>query len=76
MTYHPRFHNLTAIIKNYFTFLYAEERVKRVFTLAPFVSFRSGYSLRNYLVRAKVYPLIWEKVHFVVGRADAKLVAT
>ena len=61
VTYHPRFHNLSAIMRTYFKFLYAEEKVKRVFT---FVSFRSGYSLRNHLVRAKMYPLIREKVTF------------
>ena len=54
VTYPPRFLNLSAIVIKYFTFLYAEEKVKRVFTPAPFVSFRSGYSLRNHLVRAKV----------------------
>ena len=64
VTHHPRFHNLSTIIRKYFTFLYAEEKVKRVFTPAPFVSFRSGYSLRNHLVRAKVYPLIREKGTF------------
>ena len=49
VTYHPRSHNLTAIIRKYFTFLYAEERVKRIFAPAPFVSFRSPCSLRNHL---------------------------
>ena len=52
VTYHPRFHNLSAITRKYFTFLYAEEKIKRVFTPALFVSFCSGYSLRNHLVRA------------------------
>ena len=75
-TYHPRFHNLSAIIRKYFTFVCSEEKVKRGFTPASFVSFRFGYSLRNHLVRAKVYPLVREKIHFVVGRADVKLVAT
>ena len=45
VTCHSRFHNLSAIVRKCFTFLYAEEKVKRVFTPAPFVSFRSGYSL-------------------------------
>ena len=62
VTCHPRFHDVRAIIRKYFTYLYAEVKFKRVFTPAPFVSFRSGYSLRNYHVRAKVYPLITEKV--------------
>ena len=75
-TYRPRFHNLSAIIRKYFTFMYSEEKVKRSFTPASFFSFRFGYSLRNHLVRTKVYALVREKVHFVVGRADVKLVAT
>ena len=64
VTYHPRFHNVSAIMRKCFTFLYTVEKVKRVITTALFVSFRSGYSLRNHLVRAKVYPLIREKGTF------------
>ena len=72
VTYHPRFHNLSAIIRTYFTFLYAEEeKVKRFFTPAPFVSFRSGYCLRNHRVRAKVYPLLGKKLHFVVDTFES-----
>ena len=67
-TYHPRFHNLSAIIRKYFTFLYADKKVRRDFTPAPSVSFRSGYSLRHHLVRAKVYPLIREKGTFCYGK--------
>ena len=35
VTYYPRFHNLNNIIRRHFTFLYAEEQVKSVFTPAP-----------------------------------------
>ena len=69
MTYHPRFHNLSAIKRTHFTFLYAEKKVKRVLTPVPFVSFRSGYSLRNHLVRVKVYPLIKENGTFCCGKS-------
>ena len=68
VTYHPRFHNLNNIIRKHFIFLYAEEQVKSAFTPAPFVSFRSGYSLKNHLVRAKVYPLVREKGTFWCGK--------
>ena len=68
VTYHPRFHNLSVIIRKYFTYLYAEEKVKRVFTSAPFASFRSGYGVRNYLARAKVYLIIREKGPFCCGK--------
>ena len=56
-TCNPHFHKVSAIIRKYFTFVYSEEKVKRGFTPASFVSFRFGYSLRNHLVRAKVYLL-------------------
>ena len=69
LRYLPRFHNLSAIMRAYFTFSYTEEKVKRIFTPALFVSFRSGYSLRNHLVRDKVYPLIREKGTFCCGKS-------
>ena len=53
--YHPRLRNLSASIRKYFTFLYAEEKVKNV--------------LRNHLVRDKVYPLIREKDTFCCGKS-------
>ena len=37
--------------------LYQDEEVKRVFTPAPFLSFRTAGTLRTHLVRAKVYPV-------------------
>ena len=55
VTYHSRFYNLSNTIRKLFIYLYAEEQVKKVFTPAPFVSFRSIYNLRSNLVRAKVY---------------------
>ena len=39
-----------------------------MFTPAPFVPFRSGYSLSSHLVRAKVYPLIREKGSSCCGK--------
>ena len=36
--------------------LYQDEEVKHVFTLAPFVSFRTARTLRNLLVNANVFP--------------------
>ena len=71
VTYHPCFHNLSSIIRTYLTFLYAEEKVKRVFTPAPSVSFRSGYSLGSHLVRVKVY-LIREKGTFCCWKSKCE----
>ena len=67
VTCHPRFHELGKIIGKKIIFLYAEQQVKQVFTSALFVSFRSGFSLRNHLVRGKVYPLLREKVSSCCG---------
>ena len=55
-------------MKKLFIYLYAEGQVKKVFTLAPFVLFRSDYSLRSHLVRAKVYPIIREKGSSCCGK--------
>ena len=59
--YHPRFHNLSNTIRRLFIYLYAGEQVKKGFTLALFVSLRSGYILTSDLARAKVHSLIKEK---------------
>ena len=69
VTYHPRFHDLGKIIRKKFIYLYAEQQVKQVFTPAPFVLFRLGFSLRNHLVLAKVYPLLREKGSSCCGKS-------
>ena len=60
VTYHPRFHDLGRIIRKNFIYLYAGEQVKQVFTPGPFLSFRSAFSLRNHIVRAKVHTMLTE----------------
>ena len=72
VTYHPWFHDLGKIIRKKFIYLYAEQQVKQVFTPAPFVLFRSGFSLRNHLVRAKVYTLLREKGSSCCGKSRCK----
>ena len=69
---HPRFHDLGRIIRKNFIYLYAEEKVKQVFTRAPFLSFRSGFSLRNHLAWAKVYPLLREKGSSCCGKSSCE----
>ena len=76
VTYDSRFHNLSTFTTKCFRFLYAEEKVKKHFTPATFVSFCSGYSLRNHFVKLKCTHSLGKKEHFVVERADMKLVAT
>ena len=43
------------------SYLHAEEQVTQAFTPAPFVLFRSIFSLRNHLVGGKVCSLLKEK---------------
>ena len=57
MTYNPAFKNLFQMIRKNPQLLYADEEVKRVFSPAPFVSFRSTRNLKSYLVRSKIYPV-------------------
>ena len=45
------------MIRKNLQLLYADEQVKKVFSPAPFVSFRSPRNLKSYLVRSKIYPL-------------------
>ena len=57
VTYNPAFKNLFQVIRKNFQLLYADKEVKKVFSPAPFVSFRSTRNLKSYLVRSKIYPL-------------------
>ena len=57
VTFHPALNSLPHILKKHLHLLFSNVQVKAVFTPAPFVSFRTGYSLKNHLVRSKVYPL-------------------
>ena len=56
-TYHPRLKDLRNLIKRNLQYLYADQDIKKVFTPAPFVSFRSARNLKSFLLRSKVYPL-------------------
>ena len=57
VTYNPAFKNLFQVIRKNLQLLYADEEVKKVFSPAPFVSFRGTRNLKSYLVRSKIYPL-------------------
>ena len=57
VTYKPNFKNLSFLIGKNLQFFYAHPEIKRVFTPAPFISFRSVRNSKNFLVRFKVYPL-------------------
>ena len=57
VTYSPALKNLSQVIRKNLQLLYADEQVKKVVSLAPFVSFKSTRNLKSYLVRSKIYPL-------------------
>ena len=57
VTYNPAFKNLFQVIRKNLQLLYADEQVKKVFSTAPFVSFRSTRNLKSYLLRSKIYAL-------------------
>ena len=56
VTYNPALKNLFQVIRKNLQLLHADEEVKKVFSPAPFVSFRSTRNLKSYLVRSKIYP--------------------
>ena len=57
ITYHPLLKSVGNIIRNHLYILYMDKEVKKVFSPAPMVSFKSARKLSSYLVRAKLYPL-------------------
>ena len=57
VTYHPHLKHLGKLIQNNIKHLYADVKVRSVFTLAPFASFRTARDLRSHLLRSKLYPL-------------------
>ena len=54
LTYHLRLNNVNYIIKKHLVFLYSKEEVENIFTPPPFISFRTGFSLRKHFITAKV----------------------
>ena len=54
LTYNPNYNNLSFLIRKNLQFLYTDPKTKRVFTPAPFVTFRSVRNLKSFLVRSKV----------------------
>ena len=56
VTYNPFLCHLGRTKRKNLFLLYQDEEVKRVFTLAPFVSFGTAKTLRTHLMKAIVYP--------------------
>ena len=57
VTFHPKLTFLAKKIKKLSKYLHLDLEVKAVFTPTPMVSFRSARKIKDYLVRAKLYPL-------------------
>ena len=57
LTYHPKLKSLNKILTKKLYLLYIEKEMKNAFTPKPMISFRSARNLRNYFVRAKMYPI-------------------
>ena len=57
ITYHPLLKSVGTILYKHLYLLHMDEEVKKVFPVAPIVSFRSPRILSSYLKRAKLYPL-------------------
>ena len=57
VTHNPTFKKLSQTLRKKLQLLYADEEVKKVFSTARFVSFRSTRNFKSCLVRSKIYPL-------------------
>ena len=57
VTYNPAFKNWFQVIRKILQLSYADDEVKKMFSPAPFVSFRSTRNLKSYLERSKIYTL-------------------
>ena len=57
VTYNPAFKTLFQVIRKNLQLLYTDEEAKKVFSPAPFVSFRSTRNLKSCLLKSKNYPL-------------------
>ena len=57
ITYHPLLKSVDKMTRKHLYFLYIDSEIKKVFSPAPMVSFKSACKRSRYLVRAKLYPL-------------------
>ena len=61
ITSHPLLKHSTLVIKKNLHILYSETEGRKVFTSKPFIAFSTSHNLKNYLVKAKVPPLVRRK---------------
>ena len=68
LAYHPLFKSMGKIINKKLYLLYMNNKVKKVFTPKPMISFDSARKMSSYLLRAKLYPEERTKGSFKCGR--------
>ena len=57
ITYHPLVKSVSTILYKHLYLLHMDKEIKKVFSVAPIVSFKSARKLNSYLAGAKLYPL-------------------
>ena len=55
--YHPLLKSVGTILYKHLYLLHMDKQAKKVFPVAPIVSFKIVRKLSSYLIRAKLYPL-------------------
>ena len=53
--YYPKLKDLSKLIKKLFS--YSDSEVRRLFSSAPIVCYRSTRKIKDYLIRSKLYPI-------------------
>ena len=61
ITFHSSLKHFGLVFKKNLYILYLDTEARKVFTPESFIAFRTGRNLKNYLVGAKVPPLVREK---------------
>ena len=56
-TYHPKPKDLGKLMENLQLLFYSDSEVKRVFSPAPKVTYRSARKIKDCIVRSKLYPI-------------------
>ena len=57
MTWYPKLKKLGKLIKDLLPFLYSDEKVQKIFSHPPMVSYGSARKIKDYTFRSKLYPL-------------------
>ena len=72
-TYHSKIKDLGKLIKNLQLFLYSDSEVKRVFSPAAMVSYRSAGKIKDYIVRSETYPIGRKVGSYTCGNSSCQV---